>query len=114
MTYSEAIKAEGWTRRKEMVRGGEYSADDVERTVTVSADGRFKIYPCGVMTTSKTNGVHGSRHRRWSWTGYAIVDAERERAYNAGENIYAVDGPDFYHARTVSGYKEAVAKWRVR
>ena len=108
-----AIKDEGWTRRKEMVRGGEYAVSDVERTVTVSADGRFKIFPCGTMTTSKTNGVRGDRYLRWSWKGYALRDTEVDKAYNASEDYTAIRSPYTGWTRTVSGLKEAVAKFRV-
>ena len=112
MELAEAIKLEGWTRRKEMVKGGEYSVSDVERTVTVSADGRFKIYPDGCMTTSKTNGAHGDRYSRWSWTGYACKDYVWLEAYNAGE-LHNCKHPNFFGCRTVARFKEAVAKFRI-
>jgi len=108
---AQAIKDEGWTRRKEMVKGGEYDVSNVERTVTVSADGRFKIFPSGVMTTSKIHGGHGERVYRWSWTGFSMSDTERTKAYEAGEDMNFFNGPR--SSNTVKGYKEAVAKWRL-
>lgn len=108
----ESIKSEGWTRRKEMVRGGEYAVSDVERTVTVSADGRFKIFPAGRIVDSKIDGVRGDSYRRWAWKGYAMRDAEYYKANEDGKDVRHFDGPG--GDGTVKGSKEGVAKWRLR
>ena len=114
----ESNKSEGWTRRKEIVRGGEYPSSDVERTVTVSADGRFKIYPDGGMVTSKIDGVRGDSYRRWAWHGYAMSDAEYNKALKDGTDVRHLDGPGWRgyslnREDTVRGHKENVAKWRL-
>jgi hypothetical protein len=102
----QAIKDEGWTRRKEMVKGGVYVESNVERTVTVSADGRFKIYPCGTMRRVRDHGVHGDLYNGWRWTGYTLSDAEQDTSLGSAINRAA-------HTRSVRRIKEAVARWRL-
>ena len=100
MTYKEVeqgIKDEGWTRRKELVRAGEYS--DEVRTVTVREDGRFTIYPSG-------------HWRGWSWSGYSLRDAETESAREAGEEIDWLSQVLTCGTSTVGGLKKAVARFR--
>ena len=93
----QAITDEGWTRRKEMVKGGEYAVSDVERTVTVSADGRFTIYPSGSMRRVRSHGAHGDLYNDWRWEGYRLAGWI----------------PGMHHGRTVRGIKRDVARWRL-
>jgi hypothetical protein len=117
---TQAVKGEGWTRRKAMVRGGEYPVSDVERTVTVSADGRFQIYPSGSMRrvkrTSrlrmsndqldrlvKSHGFYGHVYRGWRWSGYRLMDLHTE----------SPSYPFLCRQESVKGIKEAIARWRL-
>jgi len=113
MTYKEVeqgIKDEGWTRRKELVRAGEYS--DEVRTVTVSEDGRFTIYPSGSMRDIKIQERGGGHWRGWMWAGYSLRDAETERAREAGEEIDWLSQVLTCGTSTVGGLKKAVARFR--
>ncbi len=100
---TQAVKGEGWTRRKAMVRGGEYPVSDVERTVTVSADGRFRIYPSGSMRRVKSHGFYGHVYRGWRWSGYRLMDLHTE----------SPSYPFLCRQESVKGIKEAIARWRL-